>query len=187
MRKFTSTLLSTIAFSFTAFSLLLSACNTSDVPDPRSIGNGKYDNKNIGLSLKFPSGWIFATDKKIDNTTADLVATGLPVNNYVPTVSVIFNDHKGSDDIADKIPEIKAKLILAYPDLKSLSDTTFLQNGKPVAKIKYNATVEGSLLRNMQVLIVNKGKDIVVTYTDKADHFESNADFKSIDASMSIY
>lgn len=184
MRKITSPL---FPWSLVAVSLWLFACNTSDVPDPRSIGNGKYDNKAIGLSLKFPSGWAFATDQKVGNATADLVATGLPVNNFMPNVNVIFSDHKGSDDLSSALPELKAQLISAFPDLAGYSDTAFLQNGKPVAKIKYNATVQGNLLKYLQVLIINKGKDIVVTYTDKADHFESNADLKSIDASMSIY
>lgn len=162
-------------------------CNVSDPPDPRSILDGKYDNKTIGLSLQFPSGWVLATDQKIESQTVDLMATSAPVNGITPNVSVIFSGHSGTSEMDQILPQLRTQLQNAFPDLGNYSDTSFLEGDSPVARLKYTATVKGNSLKFMQVLIINRSKDIVVTYTDAAGHFDGNQDFGAVDASMEIY
>jgi len=169
------------------FMCFLTGCNVSDAPDPRTILNRKYDNKTIGLSLQFPTGWVLATDQKIGDQTADLVATSVPTNGLAPNVSVLVSGHSGSSEFSQILPQIRTQLRSAFPDLGNYSDTSFLAEGAPLARVKYTATVNGNSFKFMQILIINRSKDITITYTDAADRFDANQDIPSIDASMRIY
>ena len=168
--------------------LLFAGCNLNDVPDPRSILNNKYDNKTIGLSLQFPSGWILKTDQQIGTQKADLVAVSAPVNGITPNVNVIFSTHTGTTDLYVILPQVRNQLVAAFPDFANYSDTIYVAgNGAPVGKIKYTATSNGMQLKFLQVYIINKSKDIIITYTDGSGNFDLNTDIPSIDASMNIY
>jgi hypothetical protein len=91
-------------------------------------------------------------------------------------------------DMATLLPQIRNQLVSAFPDLADYSDTLYLAaNGAPVGKIKYTATTNGLHLKFMQAIIINRGRDIIVTYTDGSAHFDQNTDLVSIDASMNIY
>jgi len=170
------------------FCALLAGCNLSDVPDPRSILNNKYDNKTIGLSLQFPSGWVLKTDQLVGTTRVDLLAVSVPVNGITPNVNVIFSAHAGTTDLYVILPQIRNQLVAAFPDFANYSDTVYVAgNGAPVGKIKYTGTSNGLHLKFMQVIIINRSKDIIITYTDGSGNFDLNTDITSIDASMNIY
>lgn len=104
-----------------------------------------------------------------------------------PNVNVIYSGRSGTTELNQSLPQIRTQLESAYPGLGNYSDTAFLDGEAQVARLKYTATINGHLLKFMQILTINRSKEIVVTYTDAADRFDGNQDISSIDASMDIY
>jgi hypothetical protein len=72
-------------------------------------------------------------------------------------------------------------------DLGNYTDTVLSVNGISYAELSFTTTSQGNLLKIQQDLLLNKGKEISLTYTDFASRFDQNADFIAIHASMTLY
>jgi len=161
-------------------------CTESDL-DPRSIKNGAYSNSAFGLSMTFPPVWQFRTDQKYGDVVPDLVAIGPPIANFSPNVNIIAGAHSSSADWATELPQIKTQILAQITDATAWQDTVVVIDGHDLARIEYESTQAGFLLHYRQYLLVNRGKQIVVTFSDRAAHFPANEDFPGIVASMRVY
>ncbi len=168
------------------FSLAIFNC-TTDSTDPRTIIKNKYDNTAIGLSLQFPNTYELLLDQKIGQTTIDLVARTLNKPAFRQNVTILIDSHTGTNDFNQILPVLKSQLQSQLSDLGNYKDTIKSMNGHEYAEVSYTATSQGHFLKLKQDLIINKNKDIVVTYTDLASAFDQNIEFVGIDSSMVIY
>src|SRR4051812_23168006 len=166
--------------------VVFTGCNTEpSVPD-RTIISNKYENTAIGLRITFPKAWAIKTDQVFGSTKVDILAVGLPINAFAPNLSVIIEPHSGPTTMAEILPGIKASLTSQVADLANFADTIYTLNGKELGEIQYETAMNGALYHYLQMFFINNGKDISMTFTDKADDFPVNPDIKSIKASISI-
>jgi hypothetical protein len=170
------------------FSIFLFGC-TTDSSDPRSIKNNKYDNSAIGLTIQFPTNWQLKLDQKYGSLNIDLVALGPPISGFSPNVSNIIQNHTGSATVnwSLVLDSAKAQLQAQIPDLGSFTDTVLTLDGSTYAEMSYTTTSQGNLLKIKQDLLLNRNKEITLTYTDFASRFDQNTDFVSIQSNMTIY
>lgn len=81
---------------------------------------------------------------------------------------------------------VAGQLQAGVADLSAYQQAILTVDGKEVGKVEYESTSNGVKMRFRLLLFMNKGKDVTLTFTDKAERFSANADFQSITASMSI-
>jgi hypothetical protein len=169
------------------FSLALTACGT-DSENPRSISGGVYANSAIGLKIAFPATWQIKTDQSFGNVSADIVAYGPTVGNFTPNVNVIFTSRSGSEPTrtSEILASIKPQLQARFADMSAYHDTVYAIGGTEVGEMQYESSVNGNLMHFMQLLYVKNNLDVVCTFTEKAESFAGNQDFKSIKASITI-
>lgn len=165
--------------------LILSACTTDD-PSPRSITNNHYVNSATGIALQFPTGWQVQPDYKFGSLTYDVVGLGPAADGFTPNVIVYNEAHNGPTDWNQILPAAHQALQAQFADLGSYHDTLIDLGGKTYAEITYTSSSGGHLLREREDLIMNRGLDVTVSYTDYASRFDANADFAAIKASMEI-
>ncbi len=65
-------------------------------------------------------------------------------------------------------------------------DTVLTVDGKSYADFSYTTTYGGNRLKTRQNLLLNRGTEITVTYTDLAARWQANTEFVSIHASMQL-
>lgn len=166
--------------------ILLAGCGTDAEDSPRTISGGQYDNTAIGLSMTFPSSWQITPDYAFGNGKADILALSPPVGGFSPNVSVILGVHSGPSTMAEIIPPLKSELEKSLSDLSAYSDTIYAIDGKEVGEIQFETSVNGNLLHYRQMLFINKNRQVLLTFTDRADGFPLNQDFISIKESITI-
>src|SRR3954468_7979230 len=101
------------ALGLTALSLI--ACETESV-NPRSIDGQVYKNSAVGLTITFPIDWVITPDQKFGSVTADIVALGLPVQDFTPNMNVIIVPHSGPAEMTDVLATLKPQLEAHYAD-----------------------------------------------------------------------
>jgi len=167
--------------------LLLASCVSSDYSsDNRTIANNKYSNAEIGLTLQFPAAWQIKLDQVYGSDTLDIVALAPSAQDFSANVNVQFDAHSGTTDMAAILDTIGVQLRDHVPDLGQYQSGLKDLDGKQYGEVSYTTTYLGHLLKYRQDFIINKGKDISVTYTDLASRFDQNTDFVGISQSMTI-
>jgi hypothetical protein len=169
-----------------AFLLVVTACTTDDSEAQRSVAGNKYVNPSIGTTLQFPSSWQLKTDYKFGEKTLDLAAFAPPLAGFSANVLIAIDLHQGTDNMREVLTMIKGSLSAQYPVLRNYSDTVYQVGGKDVGEMVYTTAVGGKDYRAKSVYFVNHNKEVSITYTDMADRYMTNTDFKTVQSSMSI-
>lgn len=174
------------AIALASLALLFAACGVDD-PEPTGIVDSRdYYNKAIGLSMRFPSGWVIKHNQEFGEFTADIVASSLPSNGFSPNMNVIIIAHSGSTEMPDIISQVKAQLEANFQDLSGYHDSLYAINGTDVGQVQYESAASGVQLHYLQLFFIKNGQDVACSFGDRADAFDANADIKSIKASIKI-
>jgi hypothetical protein len=173
------------AIALGSLGLLFLACGTDSDEEIRFIKGGDYTNKAIGLTITFPPAWVIKTDQKFGDVKVDMIATGLPIKEFKPNLSVIFGAHAGPT-LVEAFPTFQSELASRIPDMSRYQDTLYVMNGIDVAEIEYESTVSGNLFHFLQMFYTKNGQDVTCSITDRADDFADNAEIKGIKASIQI-
>jgi len=165
--------------------LVLFSC-TSTVTDSISTQDNLYDNSSKGISLQFPATWTLALNQTIQQYHVDLVAKAPENAMFTPNVNIIYEIHSGTTDWSQILATAHSQLQTMYTDLSNYSDSLLTSNGVQYAEISYTTSLNGYSLKVRQDLVLNRGRDITITYTDLSTRFDGNSDFLSIHASLII-
>lgn len=175
-----------LSLIFILGSLFQSGCGTEEDGPARTIQAGAYANSALGLQMTFPAHWTIETDEVFGDVKADIVALAPPVNSFSANVSVIYEGHSGPTAMAEVLPMLRAQMQAQFADLSGYQETILSIDGKEVGQIEYETSMNGHRFRFLVLLFVNRGKDISITFTDKADTFAGNGEFPVVKASIRI-
>ncbi len=84
------------------------------------------------------------------------------------------------------ISAIHSKLAQKILDLSGYRDSIYSMNGKEIGEFEYESSNNGILLHYLQIVFLNKGKDVSVSFTDRADDFPLNQEIKAIKSSITV-
>lgn len=171
---------------FFILAICLVGCGTDEDGPARAIQGGAYSNSALGLKMDFPGTWTIETDKVFGNIKTDIVALAPPVNSFSPNVNVIYEAHSGPTAMAEVLPMLKAQLQAQIADLSGYQESILSIGGKEVGQIEYETTMNRIRFHFLVLLFVNRGNDISITFTDRAENFGTNAEFQTVKASIQI-
>lgn len=167
---------------------VFSGCNTESEEPNRLPAPGQYLNALVGLEILFPATWQAKLDQKLNgNTKADLQLVGEPINGFAPNLSVvIISPHQGTTNLDSLLKDSHEGLLNAFPSLSGYRDTVSARDGKDVASLEYEVNASGVLLHFAQYIFINNKRDVIMTFSDRADHFLVNTEIQGIRDAFSI-
>lgn len=175
-----------LALVFSAGILMFAGCTTEDNFVERTVQSNVYSNTSIGLSITFPQNWLLKSDEVYGKYTFDIFGFGAPIDNFSPNVSVLIQAHSGATAMEEILPNLLPSLQKSLPDVGNYRDTIYTINGKQIGQIEFESSSHGTLNHFLEMFFINKGKDMMITFTDRASHFAVNQEFKSVKSSISI-
>jgi hypothetical protein len=176
-----------LLLALSASALLFSGCNTESEKPNRIPTPGHYVNAAVGLDLAYPTAWQAKLDQNLNGTQVDLLLIDQqPLGGFSPNLTVIIVIPSGSTSLNSILTESEEALRAHFPDLSQYHDSISVRDGKEVASLEYEVTSGGALLHFLQYIFLNNKRAVIMTFSDRADHFPNNADIAGMRNSFSI-
>jgi hypothetical protein len=115
-----------------------------------------------------------------------VVVVAPPIGNFSPNLNLIITAHSGPTAMQDILPMLESAVRGQTADVSGYTASIGTIDGKEVGRIDYESSVSGNLLHFSMLVFINNNQDVVVTITDSAADYPTNAEIAAIKASFHI-
>lgn len=167
--------------------------NRAEIPDLLDLGEPErietlsnqtaqeYSSEKYGVSFLVPPGWLIQEPAQKTPNSPDLVAVGTKIGGFTPAISLSIKNSNGTslDDFSSKIRQSLQKAVDAG-SLSILSEDKTTINGNDaithMALAKFNTGSGFINVKFKEVLVKNKDKFYILTYTNSERNFDGSLD-----------
>lgn len=164
----------------------ITATLSVEVISPIKVDGNIYTNTLNGVTLRFPDSWSLKTDQKSGKLLLDIIALGPAVDGRMPKVNILTWNHSGTFDWGVFLHTVQQERRAEVKDFGDYVEAMKELNRISYAEIAFTGTFDETRIKFNQYFILNKGRMTCVTFGDLAARFDTNTDFPSIKASLSI-